>query len=68
MTPTEFDAALRSIGWSQRHLARLLECDINITTRWVNGSVEIPRSIERWLLKLEVCIQKHPPPDDWRLR
>lgn len=68
MTGDEFSAALLAIGWSQRHLVTLLECDTNLATRWARGSAEVPPPIARWLTKLVACHERHPVPDDWRTR
>lgn len=66
MTPTQFTAALATLGWSQRHLASLLECDTNLPTRWARGDAAIPPSIARWLTVLAAFAEKHPAPNDWR--
>jgi hypothetical protein len=68
MTADELQAALRSIGWSQRQLAAILECDNVIVWRWATGRADIPPSIGRWLLRMAACHEKHVPPDDWRVR
>jgi len=68
MTPAELQTALRTIGWSQRQLAAILECDNVIVWRWATGRADIPQVIERWLLRMAACHEKHPVPDDWRVR
>ena len=67
LTPAEFSAALASLGWSQRHLVSLLECDTNLPTRWARGTAVIPPSIGKWLDRLVACHERYPPPDDWRV-
>ncbi len=67
MTPAEFSAALSHIGWSQRHLARQLQCDDKMVRRWATGALAIPPSIARWLDRVVGCHDRFPPPDDWRV-
>ena len=68
MTPAEFESALQAIGWSHRHVARLLDCDVDIPIRWGKGIVEVPSSIGRWLAGLERVHRRSKAPEDWRLR
>ncbi len=68
MTPAEFTASLDALGWSQRHLARLLECDTNMPTRWARGTVQVPPSIAEWLEQLVWHHECYGVPDDWRIR
>jgi ribosome-binding protein aMBF1 (putative translation factor) len=67
MTSAEFSTALQAIGWSQRHLARMLECDDKMVRRWATGALAVPPSIGKWLNRLVACHDRHPPPDDWRV-
>lgn len=68
MTPEEFVAALQRIGWSQRQLVALLECDTNLATRWSRGTAAIPPSIAHWLQRVAACHERNPVPTDWRVR
>jgi len=68
MTPTQFSSALERLGWSQRHLASLLECDTNLPTRWATGRAKVPESLARWLSALAIFHDRHPVPTDWRQR
>ena len=68
MTPSEFSGALATIGWSHRQLVALLECDTNLATRWSRGTAEVPPAIAKWLAKLVACHERHPVPDNWRVR
>jgi ribosome-binding protein aMBF1 (putative translation factor) len=68
MTGAEFTEALASIGWSRRHLAYLLECDLKLALRWEQEAAPIPPSIAKWLERLAQFHMKQPPPDDWRVR
>lgn len=65
MSPQAFSTALATLGWSQRHLALLLECDTNLPTRWATGRVPVPPSIAGWLSDLAAFHEQHPPPT-WR--
>jgi len=67
MTPTRFLATLEALGWSQRHLASLLQCDTNLPTRWATGRAVVPPALARWLDTLAACHAAHPVPD-WRQR
>jgi transcriptional regulator with XRE-family HTH domain len=53
---------LEALGWSLRHLARVL--DINFTTvrRWAAGTQEVPPPIAAWLEILARCHETNPPP------
>jgi len=66
MTPTEFTAALDTLGWSRRELARRLACDTNLPARWAAGAT-IPPAIETWLGAWVRFAVKHPAPE-WRVR
>jgi transcriptional regulator with XRE-family HTH domain len=68
MTADELQTALRSIGWSQRQLAAVLECDSRLVWRWASGAASIPPSIAVWIRRMAACHEKHVPPDDWRVR
>lgn len=68
MTPDRFAACLKTLGWSQRHLASLLACDTNLPTRWAAGRAAIPESIAKWLERCARMIERNPPPDDWRVK
>lgn len=68
MTPDRFAAALETLGWTQRHLARLLRCDTNMPGRWAKGAAAIPPTIAAWLERLVGAHQGNPAPEDWRAR
>jgi hypothetical protein len=68
VTASEFESALRTIGWSHRHVALLLGCHVDIPIRWGKGIVEVPASIGRWLAGLERVHRRSKAPEDWRLR
>lgn len=67
LTPAEFSAALVMLGWSERYLARQLQCDKKMVQRWSAGDAPIPQSLAMWLVKLSVYHEMLPPPDDWRV-
>ena len=68
MTPAAFAQALDAIGWNKRHLARQLQCDTNLPTRWARGDAAIPAQIAAWLTGLTGAHRAMPPPQDWRTR
>lgn len=49
MTPTQRRAALTTLGWSQRELARRLDYDEGMVRRWLRGASEPPPAIDAWL-------------------
>lgn len=42
MTPDEFDAALKELGWKQSDFCRIADVDKNTPSRWMNGLTPIP--------------------------
>lgn len=66
MTPAELRAALKELGWSAPHLARLLGVGEKTPTNWLLGRTKVPEDIGRWLLmRLHVhqsVEQSYPPP------
>lgn len=68
MTPVEFSAALAALGWSRRHLAEQLDCDVTLANRWASGRAAIPPRIARWLMRRVKDLQRDPAPDGWRVR
>jgi DNA-binding transcriptional regulator YiaG len=49
MTPEEFDAALKQLGWKPVDFCRLADVHRNTVSRWVNGPVPIPGWANRFL-------------------
>ena len=45
MTPTDFTAAIRALGMSQRRLGRLLGLDHNTANRWATGASPVPQAV-----------------------
>jgi hypothetical protein len=67
MTPYEFTEALDTIGWSKKHLARILGCDSNMPTRWARGEARIPDGLAVWLFGL-AGYHKSVGVPEWRKR
>ena len=65
---TELVTALDALGWSNRHLARLLGCDHKLTERWLDGTAAIPPSVLSWVRRLAAAHERNPAPTDWRVR
>lgn len=42
MTASELKQALRSLGWSQRRLAGVLEVNLATVSRWATGKLPVP--------------------------
>jgi transcriptional regulator with XRE-family HTH domain len=54
--------ALRTIGWSQRELARRVGVDETRVRRWLAGKAPMPLDLVAWLAKAAVWHERHPPP------
>jgi hypothetical protein len=68
MTRAEFRAALATLGWSHREIARRLGCDPGLSIRWGRGGAPAPAEVAVWLSALVRAMERHPPPQDWRRR
>ena len=66
MTAAEFAAALDALGWSARHVARLLKCHRNMPLRWLRDESPVPIQIARWLRSLVKAHEALEAPLDWR--
>jgi transcriptional regulator with XRE-family HTH domain len=62
VTGVELAAALRTIGWSQRELARRVRVEETRVRRWVAGKAPMPLDLVAWLAKAAVWHERHPPP------
>ena len=49
MTPEEFEAALKSLGWKQSDFCRMADVDKNTPSRWMNGITPIPGWARKFL-------------------
>ena len=67
MIAGEFSAALTTLGWSHRELARRLRCDTNLSLRWAAGRATIPPQIAAWMTRRTRDLTNDPAPDDWRV-
>ena len=70
MTPTELRAALDTLGWSGRHLAKLLACDPAYPSDWTCGKTPVPPAVTAWLQRLVAAHARHPAPsrETWQAR
>lgn len=68
MTPNRFRGCLVALGWTQRGLAAILQCDDRIIRRWASGEAEIPVSVAAWLETLTKVHEAAPPPRGWKRR
>ena len=63
MTSDKFRTCLDTLGWSQRSLARLLDCDERMVRRWAAGQYSIPDNVAGWLATLAAFHAEHPAPN-----
>lgn len=49
MTPEEFEAALKALGWKQSDFCRMADVDKNTPSRWMSGKTPIPGWAARFL-------------------
>ena len=49
MTPEEFEAALKELGWKQADFCRMAGVDRNTPSRWMRGITPIPEWARRFL-------------------
>jgi hypothetical protein len=63
-----YRAALKTIGWSQRHVAIPLGCTSRLTRAWARDDAkeECPKAVLLWLENLADYHEKLPVPQDWR--
>ncbi len=74
MTPTEFAAALDTIGMSRLALSKRLGVSQTLVEQWHKGlnarggSISVPVPVARWLRRLAAWHDKNPPPapETWR--
>ena len=66
MTPTAIRAALETLGWSTRHLARVLHLPPTTPSNWTAGRYAIPSAIAEWLQRradaAKQATRDDPPP------
>jgi len=62
MTGAELRAALATIGWSQRELARRLGIDEARVRRWARDATPVPGAIAAWLATTAAWVASNPPP------
>ncbi len=65
MTPAELKGALIDLGWTDKHLSRLLGCHHSLVQAWGLGRAEVPPPIADWLGGLVACHAERPLLD-WR--
>jgi len=66
MSPDELKAHLDTLGWSSRHLARVLGIPQGTPANWTMGRYAVPPYVaawlERWVKTCEQAMQRDPPP------
>ena len=66
-TPSDLYDLLELLGWSRRHLARVLQCDHSLVQRWIVLNAA-PSAVMIWLARLAYAHIENLPPraDSWR--
>lgn len=66
MTPTEFRAALTTLGWTIRGLARLLARSEGTVGNWTRPGYSVPADVAAWLQRRlrahQRMLEDDPPP------
>lgn len=62
MTSPDISAALVSLGWSQRELARQLGVAESSVRQWLTGKSRMREPLADWLLDLARYHDEHPVP------
>jgi LmbE family N-acetylglucosaminyl deacetylase len=66
MTRAELTAACAALGWSKRHLARVLGVPETTALGWGGKGRAVPEDVVGWLEALlitqEVTMRRYPPP------
>ncbi len=63
MPPTELDAVLSLLGWSDRELAVRLGCDRSLPGKWRKGRAKMRPVDAEWLRACAAALAALPPPD-----
>lgn len=67
MTPAAIRSALATLGWSTRHLARVLGAPERTPSEWTAGRYAMPAEASAWLARHvarhEAAMQADPPPN-----
>lgn len=66
MTPTEYAAALETLGWSRPELARQLGQPVDRVRNWDRPRYRVPDDVAAWLLRRvalhQAWMRADPPP------
>lgn len=66
MTPAALRSTLAALGWSSRHLARLLSLAERSPWNWLAGRSPVPHDVAAWLARRLAdhhrTMQNDPPP------
>lgn len=66
MAGDEFDAAVKTLHWSDRELAAMLGCSRALPSQWRTKRRPIPPEVAAWLRRRVADAQADPPPANWR--
>jgi DNA-binding transcriptional regulator YiaG len=59
MTPTQYAAAIKTLGLSQRGAAKVLGVDERTSRKWIAGDSRIPEPVAK-LLRLAIRLKLNP--------
>lgn len=62
MTRLEYLAALRTLGWTVRGLARLLDLPPSTVQSWTRPGCRVPPNVAAWLERRLQAMRDDPPP------
>jgi plasmid maintenance system antidote protein VapI len=62
MTPLRLRECLYLLGWSQAHLAKIIDVQPRRVRRWADDDEPVPENVADWLEKLGAFHQQNPPP------
>ena len=62
MTPAAFRAALATLGWTLRGLARVLGRNPDTVRNWVRPGYRVPDDVAAWLNRRLAAHKADPPP------
>jgi hypothetical protein len=69
MTANEYVRCMDRLNLSHHDISRLLDCSVQLSKKWADGSRSVPPMIEQWLLGCIDVRLTYPypdPPEGWR--
>ncbi len=53
---------LATIGWGERHFAKLVRKPYSTVRRWLDGTARMPAEVDAWLDRVARAVEALPPP------